>query len=215
MSSGKKDYYAILGVARDADCERIRKAYREKARETHPDCGGQAGRDFLEVQEAYENLRDPAKRSAYDRGLNRVSVTVFRESAFPSRDSLWNRPGGGSLFEILDRLFEAPLPGGRLRKRERAWSVDLVLSPHERRTGIRVLLEVPYRGVCSRCRGLGRQGLWPCTACGGLGRVGKTQPVVVDIPAGAAPGRELEFDLQAVGLDGRLVCRICLSGEDS
>ena len=61
------DYYAILGVSRDADQSEIKKAYRKKARETHPDYGGDE-EAFKAVSVAYETLSDPEKRRMYDIG---------------------------------------------------------------------------------------------------------------------------------------------------
>lgn len=63
-----KDYYAALGVPRDADAEAIRKAYRKLARQHHPDVSGEPGAEarFKEIAEAYATLKDPQKRAAYD-----------------------------------------------------------------------------------------------------------------------------------------------------
>src|SRR5690606_15244969 len=65
-----RDYYEVLGVSRDADADEIKKAYRKLAFEYHPDRNGgskEAEAKFREATEAYEVLRDPDKRSAYDR----------------------------------------------------------------------------------------------------------------------------------------------------
>jgi molecular chaperone DnaJ len=64
------DYYEILGVARDAGADQIKKAYRRKAREMHPDVSDDpdAATKFKEVSQAYEVLSDPQKREMYDRG---------------------------------------------------------------------------------------------------------------------------------------------------
>lgn len=69
MSVGFHDYYDTLGVSRDASDEEIRRAYRRLARENHPDVSrdADAGQRFAEISEAYEVLRDPEKRSRYDR----------------------------------------------------------------------------------------------------------------------------------------------------
>ena len=63
-----KDYYKVLGVARTANADEIKRAYRKLARRYHPDVSKepQAEEKFKEVQEAYEVLRDPEKRRAYD-----------------------------------------------------------------------------------------------------------------------------------------------------
>ena len=64
-----KDYYAILGVERDADAEAIKKSYRKLARKYHPDVSKEPGAEekFKDVAEAYQTLSDPEKRAAYDR----------------------------------------------------------------------------------------------------------------------------------------------------
>src|SRR6202044_1363784 len=63
-----KDYYEVLGVARSADAEAVKRAYRKLARKFHPDVSKEKNAEtkFKEVQEAYEVLRDPEKRAAYD-----------------------------------------------------------------------------------------------------------------------------------------------------
>ncbi|UCF68957.1 MAG: DnaJ domain-containing protein, partial [Acidobacteriota bacterium] len=69
MSVSFKDYYAVLGVDREASETEIKKAYRQKARELHPDVNQspQAAEQFRDVNEAYEVLSDPEKRQRYDR----------------------------------------------------------------------------------------------------------------------------------------------------
>src|ERR1700692_2432458 len=63
-----KDYYEILGVARSAVADEVKRAYRKMARKFHPDVSKEKNAEnrFKEVQEAYEVLRDPEKRAAYD-----------------------------------------------------------------------------------------------------------------------------------------------------
>jgi len=75
-----KDYYATLGVPRDADAETLKKAYRKLAREHHPDVSPGSGAEerFKEVAEAYATLKDPEKRAAYDRLGARRSGEEFQ-----------------------------------------------------------------------------------------------------------------------------------------
>jgi len=87
-----KDYYDVLGVARDASQDDIKRAYRRLARKYHPDVSKEAGAEekFKEVAEAYEVLKDPEKREAYDRlGSRWQQGEEFR----PPPD--WGEPGAG------------------------------------------------------------------------------------------------------------------------
>lgn len=67
--------YEILGVSRDADASTIKAAHRQRARQTHPDAGGDA-RVFADVQRAYEILSDPDKRKHYDATIAVVQPTA-------------------------------------------------------------------------------------------------------------------------------------------
>src|SRR5258705_12421248 len=79
MAASKRDYYDILGVSRNATDEEIKKAFRRLAKQYHPDANKEQGVEarFIEIKEAYEVLRDPQKRAAYDRyghsGLGNVT----------------------------------------------------------------------------------------------------------------------------------------------
>ena len=95
-----KDYYATLGVPRDADADAIKAAYRKLARKYHPDVSKEkdAEEKFKEVGEAYETLKDPEKRAAYDQLGQYASGAEFR----PPPD--WGRAyaGGGEQFSFDD-----------------------------------------------------------------------------------------------------------------
>ncbi len=69
MATNKRDYYEVLGVARGANDDELKKAYRRLAKQYHPDTNKDQGADarFIEINEAYETLNDPQKRSLYDR----------------------------------------------------------------------------------------------------------------------------------------------------
>jgi curved DNA-binding protein CbpA len=80
------DPYVVLGVPRGADDARIHAAYRDAVRRTHPDAGGSSAA-FEDVQEAYEVLRDPARRAAFERDPPRTRVRPAATQA-PHRSSM-------------------------------------------------------------------------------------------------------------------------------
>ena len=99
------DYYAVLGVPRDADAAAIKAAYRKQARALHPDVNKDAGAEsrFKQVNEAYEVLKDPGKRAKYDRlGANWEELSR-QEDLFQTRRGA--RPGAGSGFSDFFETF--------------------------------------------------------------------------------------------------------------
>jgi curved DNA-binding protein len=112
-----RDYYQILGVGRDASQEQIKSAYRKLARKYHPDVSKEADAEarFKELGEAYEVLKDPEKRAAYDSlGRNWKEGQNFRPP--PGWDSGFEFSGGfgGAGFsDFFESLFGAGFGGGR------------------------------------------------------------------------------------------------------
>ena len=91
-----KDYYEVMGVARDATQDEIKRAYRQKARKFHPDVSKEKNAEarFKEVGEAYEVLKDPEKRAAYDRlGANWKAGQDFQPP--PDWNTGFEFTGGG------------------------------------------------------------------------------------------------------------------------
>lgn len=116
-----KDYYKILGVARDATPEAIKKAYRLLARKYHPDVSKEANAEekFKEVAEAYEVLKDPEKRAAYDQLGTYQPGQDFRpppdwEQHFgPGHFHFSTRGGGADFSDFFSELFGMNMGGGR------------------------------------------------------------------------------------------------------
>ena len=96
----KRDYYEVLGVSKQASPDEIKRAYRKKAKQYHPDINKEPGAEekFKEVQEAYEVLSDPNKKATYDR---------FGHAAFEQGAGNGGAGGfGGFGFEDVDLLSE-------------------------------------------------------------------------------------------------------------
>jgi len=164
-----KDYYEILGVARDASGDDIKQAFRLLARQTHPDANPNdptAEERFREIAEAYEVLSNPDRRARYDRG-----------EVFGSQD-LFSQFGG--LDDILQQFFGAAFGGmggfGRRRGPERGpdVAVRLDLSLEEAAFGLQREIEFTAPIRCEYCAGSGSEpghDTATCPTCRGNGRV--------------------------------------------
>lgn len=183
MTTRMRDYYEVLGVPRDADADSIKKAYRRLAMEYHPDRnGGDAAAEekFKEATEAYEVLREPEKRSAYDR-YGHAGVKTGAGAGFGGF-------GGGFGFEDALNIFmrdfggfEDMFGGGRRRSRvQRGKDIRLTLPLplQDVATGTRRTLKVSVLDPCHRCSGSGSEdGAAPliCDTCQGAGEVRRVQ----------------------------------------
>jgi molecular chaperone DnaJ len=171
------DYYEILGVPRDASADQVKKAYRKLAMQHHPDVSDapDAAEKFKQIQEAYEVLHDPQKRSIYDRGGDPMGSGAGGMGGF-------GFPGGGS-FDMGD-LFGAMFgqassrgPRSRVRRGQDAL-VRLALSLAEASFGATKPITVDTAVICPSCHGSGSQdGTQPvqCTTCHGQGDVTTVQ----------------------------------------
>ena len=180
MNATKRDYYEILGVARDCDDPSLKSAYRKLALQFHPDRNPndqQAEEKFKEAAEAYSVLSDPQKRAAYDRyghqGLQGFGQNQgFDPSAFTDfSDILGDLFGFGDLFGSGARRGA----GGRNRaQRGEDLRYDLEMSLEDAIRGLSVEIQVPRMDLCSRCQGTGAEkndGLVSCPMCHGRGEV--------------------------------------------
>lgn len=165
---GSQDYYDLLGVSRSASAEEIKAAFRQLARQYHPDVNKEAGAEekFKEINEAYAVLSDPEKRAAYDRfgkaGLNGFGgVPDWTTIDFSDIFEEFFGFGGGS------RRRNAPRRGPDL-------TYSLNLTFEEAAFGVDKEIEITRDETCSVCRGSRAEpGTSPesCSTCGGRGEV--------------------------------------------
>jgi molecular chaperone DnaJ len=220
-----KNYYLILGVAPDATLEQIRGAFRRQAKELHPDYYGQDSRPFIDLQEAYAVLSDPARRRAYDKkhsrpagprgGYGRVrskpldARAIRPEPLIPDQEpvDLGDHSLTGS-FQSFSPSFEALF--GRLRQnfsisrpeadRLRSLNVVIRISPYDALRGGRVRLLVPARLRCPACGGQGGIGYYACRQCAGAGVIVGEYPVTLTYPPGIVDNYVAEIPLDQFGI---------------
>jgi molecular chaperone DnaJ len=234
----KRDYYEVLGLSRGASEQDIKSAFRRLAKDCHPDRNHgdkNAEHKFKELNEAYEALKDPQKRAAYDQ---------FGHAAFDGQ----GRGGHGfgpdfasSMSDIFDDLF-GEFMGGRRGSRQRAgrergadlrYNMEITLA--EAYEGKAAQIRVPTSVTCDSCSGSGaKPGTQPsnCPTCSGSGKVRASQGFftiertcpscqgrgeIINDPCGACSGsgrvvkdRNLSVNIPAGVEDGT---RIRLAGE--
>ena len=179
----KRDYYDVLGVSKGASADEIKKGFRRKAKELHPDRNKDnpdAEAQFKEANEAYDVLRDAEKKAAYDR---------FGHAAFENgMGGGGARPGGGfgqgdfssAFSDVFDDLFgdfmggQRGGGGGRRAARGSDLRYNLRVTLEEAFSGLQKTISVPAAVACSACDGTGAEGgVEPttCPTCSGMGKV--------------------------------------------
>jgi len=176
----KRDYYEVLGLSRGASADEIKKAYRKKAKELHPDRNKDdptAEKQFKEAGEAYDVLKDPDKKAAYDR---------FGHAAFENGMGGHGHPGGGhgdfasAFSDVFDDLFGDFMGGGArggVRQRASRGSdlrYNLRVTLEDAFAGVQKSIRVPSSVACSACSGTGAEGgaePATCPTCSGMGKV--------------------------------------------
>ncbi len=210
----KRDYYEVLGISRNASPEEVKKAYRRKARELHPDRNHDnpdAEAQFKEVNEAYEVLKDAEKKAAYDR---------FGHAAFDGGMGGRGGFGGGhgdfssAFSDVFDDLF-GDFMGGRGGGRQRATRgsdlrYNLRITLEEAFTSVQKTINVPTAVSCEECDGSGAQsGADPqtCPTCSGMGKVRAQQgffTVERSCPTCSGLGQIIKNPCKACGGAGRV-----------
>ncbi|WP_417449127.1 molecular chaperone DnaJ [Kordiimonas sp.] len=180
----KQDYYELLGVPKDADAGTLKKAFRKQAMQYHPDKNpgdAAAEQKFKDIGEAYDVLKDPEKRAAYDR---------YGHAAFEHGMGGGGRGGhGGAGFDfsdVFEEFFGDFMGGGGGRRRRGGQAggrgndlrFNMEISLEDAFRGKEDKIRVPTSVGCEPCGGSGAEpGSQPevCSTCGGAGKVRASQ----------------------------------------
>ena len=199
--SGKRDYYQVLGVSRDATESEIKRAFRSLARRYHPDKNpddAEAETKFKQVQEAYAVLSNTDQRRKYDMfGHDQPGGSPFGPGGFEGINISIDDLFGGGIESIFSQIFS----GGRVRRRSRG--TDLLVN-HEIPfqtvfDGSEESIEIDALKNCEDCKGSGSrtpEGVRECPSCDGRGRIQRiekagffTKQVVTDCSTCRGDGR--------------------------
>ncbi len=180
------DYYTILGVPRTASPDEVKKAYRKLAHEHHPDKKGGNETKFKEINEAYQVLSDPKKRSNYDNFGFAYNDGGFQGGDF-NQSNFWDIFGGGrgsarqqggfeDIFDVFSDMFGA---SARPQYQEDVKGEDIYLEVSISKKDLGTQRSFEYKGfdVCDSCQGNGVEKgyrLVNCNTCGGAGQVKQT-----------------------------------------
>lgn len=174
MTQSIKDFYGVLGVEKDASADEIKKAFRAKARECHPDvCESDDGEErFKAVNEAYEVLSDPRKREVYDRfgtadpraaGMGGFDGVPFEDIFGMGMEDVFGMFFGGG----MGRGSRGPAP-----REGRDLAARMTVTLEEAATGVEKELEIGRDAPCDACDATGGSDgtVTKCPDCGGSGR---------------------------------------------
>jgi molecular chaperone DnaJ len=181
----QRDYYEILGVARDASADQIKSAYRKAALKWHPDRNPEKKKDaeenFRRATEAYSVLSDAQKRSVYDRfghaglGNRGFEAGGFNATVFDEFQDIL-----GDLFGFEDVFGGGRRRGARGARGQRGADLryDMSLSFEDAASGVTTKIRMSRRETCEACHGTGAKpgsGMAACQTCGGRGQMSYQQ----------------------------------------
>ncbi len=205
----KEDYYELLGVERGASAEDVKKAYRKMAVKFHPDKNPgnkKAEEKFKKVSEAYEVLKDPEKRAAYDR---------YGHAAFQGAGAGAGGGGGGGgfhdPFDIFREVFSGGGGGAAGPRRGNDLRYDMEITLAEAASGVEKEINYRRHVHCDKCNGSGAEpGSSPvrCQTCGGHGQVTSSRgffSIRQTCPSCHGAGTRIDSPCKACKGDGRMV----------
>lgn len=175
MAASKRDYYEVLGIARTASDDDIKKSFRRLAKQYHPDANKEQGAEarFIEINEAYEVLSDPQKRAAYDR-YGHAGVGNAAGAGFSDFSSF------SSINDLFETFFASAAGSQRRTGTQRGADIryELTITFEEAVFGCQKEIELPRWETCTSCRGSGAQpgtSTSRCPSCQGTGEIRRVQ----------------------------------------
>lgn len=216
-----KDFYAVLGVAKTASAEEVKKSYRKLAKELHPDANpdnAKAEARFKQVSEAYDVLGDDKSRREYDELRDAVASGAYRGGGMPGGVNLDDLFGGGGGFgDIFGGMFGGNGQGQRNRpRRGEDIESEIRVSFTDALQGVTAPIRITGDVVCSACTGSGAAaGTSPrsCPTCKGSGQVARNvggfgipqacrdcrgAGKIIDQPCGECRGRGIKRETRTV-----------------
>ncbi|MDR0285271.1 MAG: molecular chaperone DnaJ [Propionibacteriaceae bacterium] len=211
----EKDYYAVLGLKKDASDDAIKKAFRKLARQYHPDQNKdpQAEKRFKEITEAHDVLADPKSRKEYDEarslfgsggfrfpggGGGRTTSGVNLDDLLGGMGNANGTGGPGGLGDLLGGLFGGGNHAARGPRKGSDVESEVTLSFRDAANGTMIQVRLSSDTACDACRGTGaRAGTTPhvCTACQGSGMTARASGgFAFSEPCPACHGRGLIID---------------------
>ncbi|MBI2565220.1 molecular chaperone DnaJ [Candidatus Woesearchaeota archaeon] len=200
-----KDYYAILGIEKNASQEEVKKAYKKLAKKYHPDLNKDpdATEKFKEINEAAAVLADPEKRSHYDQ----YGTADFSHGAegFDFRD--FASGAGFDFDDIFDQFFSGfgfgPSKGSRHRGSDLMTEVTITLE--EAAKGVKKEINIHTHVICKECNGAGGHGVENCQVCKGSGNIKHVRRT----PFGVFSTTTSCTECQGIGESLREICSSC------
>lgn len=220
-----KDYYDTLGVSKSANAEEIKRAFRKKAHEHHPDKGSGNAAKFKELNQAYQVLSDEQKRKAYDTyghswetaqsaygGMGGFGFDGFSARGGPAGGwDFGNFAGQGGIEFDLGDIFGDMFGGRRERANRRNKGIDLEMSLsvsfEEAVFGAEKQINLEKRDMCKPCKGTGAEGAKTitCPKCHGQGQMHTTRRTIFGTIASSASCD----NCQGMGKIPEIACKAC------
>jgi molecular chaperone DnaJ len=205
-----KDYYDILGIRKNADQKKIKKAYRAAVKKHHPDAhpGDGSREKFLEAKDAYDTLSNEKSRREHDRALEgrhsrgdiprAPDLINPQNTAYTVRDSFIS-----PINELFCKFFPDSYPNmpGTGRQGGKELFLEVILTVREAAHGGVFPINVLMPAACPRCSRKGIREYFPCPLCHGSGSVKIERPFSLSIPPQVRNGTQFRIRLGDRGLE--------------